>query len=326
MWTVNGTDLHYVIVGTGEPIVVLHGGPGGNLLDMLELVKFAPSHRWVFYDQRGSGESDRFPVDPKALDTAATFFSIEQHVADLEGVREKLGAEQITVLGHSWGGGLAAFYAAAHPDRVKRLIVYNGGPMWPDLKAAKKDAFKARATPEVGAQLAETGKRIGENMESWSQEMLDVEFAKMVLPILPLFDCVVGQPPNPGEIGRGGFWANQLTNSYIDKFDRPSFAAKLAKVNAPALLTYGRCEPNPPERQTFLRDALPNATMVVFDQSGHNAHREQPELFGRVLNAFLTDAALPVTPFDGSAQSLGWSPALPQAPKAEGEGEPYGAE
>ena len=61
MWAVNGTNLHYVIVGTGDPIVVLHGGPGGNLRDMLELAEFAPDYRWVFYDQRGSGESDRFP-------------------------------------------------------------------------------------------------------------------------------------------------------------------------------------------------------------------------------------------------------------------------
>lgn len=311
MWEVNGTSLHYVTIGEGEPIVVLHGGPGGNLLDMLALVPFAPGYRWVFYDQRGSGESSRFPVDPKQLDEVVAFFTIDNHVQDLEEIRQKIGAEQMTILGHSWGGGLAIFYGAAHPDRVKKIIVYNGGPLWPELNTAKKLAFRKRAGPRTNAQIAQIRQGIEEHMETWSQEILDLEFVKMVCPLLPLFDCKPGVPRNPDEVGQGGFWANQLTNRYIKKFDRTSFAAKLAKVNAPVLLTYGRCEPNPPERQTFLRDALPNATMVVFELSGHNAHLEQPELFSRLLRAFLSGKPLPMPAFAGPAESLGWSAGLP---------------
>ena len=78
-------------------------------------------------------------------------------------------------------------------------------------------------------------------------------------------------------------------------------------MTAPTLITYGRCEPNPPERQTYLRDALPNSTMVVFSESGHTAHLEQPELFGQVLRAFLADEPLPVEHYNGEATALGWS-------------------
>ena len=53
-WEINGTKLHYVMTGQGEPIIVLHGGPGGNLSSKLELAQFAPDNRWIFYDQRGS--------------------------------------------------------------------------------------------------------------------------------------------------------------------------------------------------------------------------------------------------------------------------------
>lgn len=60
-WEINGTRLHYLMMGEGAPIVVLHGGPGGNLSSKLGLISCAPEHRWVFYDQRGTGESSEYP-------------------------------------------------------------------------------------------------------------------------------------------------------------------------------------------------------------------------------------------------------------------------
>ena len=47
--------------------------------------------------------------------------------------------------------------------------------------------------------------------------------------------------------------------------------------------------------------------MIVFDESGHNAHREQPELFGRLLRAFLSGEVLPMEHYDGTASTLGWT-------------------
>ena len=91
--------------------------------------------------------------DLERLDEAGDFFSVDRQVDDLEEIRKKLGFERITVLGHSWGGGLAAFYAAAHPDRVKKLIVYNGGPVWPELRAAKKRALEERSGPEIKSSV-----------------------------------------------------------------------------------------------------------------------------------------------------------------------------
>lgn len=303
-WEINGTKLHYVMIGSGEPIVVLHGGPGGNLDSKLEFADFAPGFQWIFYDQRGCGESERFPVDLEQLDEAAAFFSVERQVEDLEEIRKKLGFEKITILGHSWGGGLAVFYAVAHPDRVKRLVVYNGGPMWPELRAAKKTALEERSGPEINSRAAELVARIGENIATLDQETLDAEFVKLICLYIPAYDCNPTAPLSLDELGRGGFWANQLTNRYIEGFDRDAFARKLAKVKAPTLITYGRCEPNPPERQTYLRDAIPNSIMIVFDESGHNAHREQPELFGQVLRAFLYDEPLPLEHYDREAETL----------------------
>ena len=157
------------MIGEAEPIVVLHGGPGGNLTSKLDLVGIAPGYQQVFYDQSGGGESDRYPVDLERLEEATAWFSLENNVEDLEENRRKLGAQKIIVLGHSWGGALAAFYAAAHPDRVEKLVIYNGGPMWPELRSAKKAFFKARLGPELGARMAELSAGINENLETWDQ-------------------------------------------------------------------------------------------------------------------------------------------------------------
>lgn len=56
------TSLFYRIVGEGDTIVLLHGGPGGNLLGWHPIEALADTYRLVEYDQRGSGESERLPL------------------------------------------------------------------------------------------------------------------------------------------------------------------------------------------------------------------------------------------------------------------------
>jgi len=148
---------------------------------------------------------------------------------------------------------------------------------------------------------------IGENIETWDQQTLDSTFIAMIAMYIPAYNCNTETSPKSKELGRGGFWANQLTNQYIKEFKREEFAKKLAMIDAPTLITYGCCEVNPPERQTFLRDAIPKSKMVIFTESGHNAHLEQPELFGDVLRAFLTDENLPLEAYMENAAALNWS-------------------
>jgi len=306
-WDINGTNLHFVIKGTGEPIVVLHGGPGGNLTSKLDFVSLSSDYQWVFFDQRGSGESDRFPVDIDSLEEAASFFSISNYVQDLEEIRINLGIEKMILLGHSWGGAYATFYAAAYPKHVKKLIVYNGGPVWPELRAAKKAAIRSRTDSQVNEFIKELSSRVGDNIDIWDQSSLDSVFIEMMSLLIPAYYCQMDSSPHVDEMGRSGFWANQLTNRYINTFNRESFAEQLSKVMAPTLITYGCCEVNPPERQTFLRDAIPNSKMVIFAESGHNAHKEQPELFRDVLSAFLSDEDLPLQEYMGLSGDLSWS-------------------
>ncbi|HEV7289975.1 prolyl aminopeptidase [Sphingomonas sp.] len=113
----DGHQLYYERVGTpgAKPAIFLHGGPGGG---------FAPSHRRLFdptrydvllFDQRGCGRS----TPHAGLEDNTTWHL----VADMERLRELLGAEQWLVFGGSWGSTLGLAYAQTHPDRVSALVL-----------------------------------------------------------------------------------------------------------------------------------------------------------------------------------------------------------
>src|SRR5689334_16427123 len=88
--------------GAGDPVVLLHGGPGmGDYFDRFPQM-LSPPHCVVAYDQRGCGAS-----------SCNGSFSVHDHVADLDAIRSHLGANRIHVFGHSWGGLLAQLYAKA---------------------------------------------------------------------------------------------------------------------------------------------------------------------------------------------------------------------
>ncbi|HTR77793.1 MAG TPA: alpha/beta hydrolase [Gemmatimonadaceae bacterium] len=118
--------IYYKVVGVGrDTVVVLHGGAGFTMDYLVpDLAPLGKSHTLIFYDQRGSGRS---PAPHDTLHITAA-----KHVADLEALRVHFGIQRLAILGHSWGGELAALYAAAHPDRVARLVLEDPAPPWND--------------------------------------------------------------------------------------------------------------------------------------------------------------------------------------------------
>jgi len=124
--TVPGDELYYQRVGKlGQrmPIIVLHGGPGMDRSYLLpQMLELAKDHEVIFYDQRGSGKSSVGPFDPYQI-------TMERYVQDLEAVRKYFGAEKIILLGHSWGGILAAEYEIDYSQHVAALILMDSVPM-----------------------------------------------------------------------------------------------------------------------------------------------------------------------------------------------------
>jgi len=106
------------------PVVFLHGGPG--IADMVGDAAYfgqltADGYDVWVYDQVGSGRSSRL-ADPRG-------YTIPREVADLEAIRGRIGADRMVLVGHSWGGQVAA----AYPEHVAKVVFSSPGPLAPAL-------------------------------------------------------------------------------------------------------------------------------------------------------------------------------------------------
>lgn len=101
--TVPGGPVYYRVLteGEGVPLVILHGGPGGSSCSMGVFADL-PGRPVVVYDQLGSGRSGR-PRDEG-------LWTVERFVEELHSLRQQLGLRRMHLMGHSWGGALAAAY------------------------------------------------------------------------------------------------------------------------------------------------------------------------------------------------------------------------
>jgi pimeloyl-ACP methyl ester carboxylesterase len=136
--------------GTGPAFVLLHGA-GGHLLSLFNLVrKLEDEFRVVSMDSRWSGQSgDSEP------------YQWDDLVRDVEAVVEQLGLEHPVVAGHSWGGMIAAYYGAAHPEARAVINIDGHGSgdpsLYDGLTAEEVEATRAKmAALNDGAMPTET--------------------------------------------------------------------------------------------------------------------------------------------------------------------------
>ena len=110
-------NIYYEQAGNpdGQPVIFLHGGPGGGLVPEYRRFHDPAAYRVVLLDQRGSGQST-----PHAGLEENTTWDL---VSDIEKLREHLGIESWQVFGGSWGSTLALAYAQTHPERVRGLVL-----------------------------------------------------------------------------------------------------------------------------------------------------------------------------------------------------------
>lgn len=129
------------IHGAKPPIVMLHGGPGGDHEHFMPAVALADERAVVLYDQLDCGQSDR-PNDPKN-------WRVDRFVDEIDLVRKALGIDRWHLLGHSWGGTLALEYGARRPAALRGLAM--ASPLV-STKSWIADANALRATLPADAQ------------------------------------------------------------------------------------------------------------------------------------------------------------------------------
>ena len=258
----------------GTPVVFLSGGPGvpNYLADVAALL---PDRRVVTYDQRGTGDS-------RALDGD---YSWAAHVNDLEQLRFALGAEQLALFGHSWGGMLAQLYACEHPQRVERLFACNPstgvGADWAkmekavvnwNMKCCSLVEFLAIGMNSVLAMIpGRTGKRALERI--FSQVWLNYQQSRQKSELDSRMLAGIGRD------------ATMKTKASVCQLPEDKLEVGLASVSYPFRMVYGA-------RDIYgdliegTRKRLPRVEFEVWQEVGHLPWIDDPIRFQRSLQSF----------------------------------------
>lgn len=277
----NGVRLWTAETGKGTPIVVIHGGPGMDHESLAaDLEPLAKHHRVIYYDQRGGGQST-LPADPAVL-------TIDDHVRDLEALRQHLGLEKLTLVAHSFGPAIAALYAIRYPEHVERMVFL--GPIPP-----RKGKFFEEFGATIGQRLTDEQKKRAEELQKELATAADANavcrqyWAIMTPPRLgksaPASVVKSDLCTAPAEAIRYGMTkTNPATFGSLGDWN---WTADLARVKAPTLIIHGEEDAIPMAMVSEWVTALPNARILRLAHTAHFPHAEQPKVVFPAIETFL---------------------------------------
>jgi proline iminopeptidase len=280
--SINGTKLYCKIqaqpfkpeTGKGEPLLIVHGGPGLNHTYLLPHLKNLS--KWftlVFYDQRACGRS----AIPSSDSTSLNFF-----VNDIEGIRKNLGVEKIMLFSHSWGAIPVTQYALDHPDRVKGIIYCNPVALSKEYDAMTLEAQQARVTgrdstnrsiiigsPDFKAGKADAYRRLFmlsfQHSFSNADNFLDLKFELQ---------------PNFKQASQALFTG---LGPDLKEFN---FYNSVQRFRFPTLILHGRDDVLPLQASERLLESIPNSRLSIFRDSGHFIFIEEPKKFYQEITTF----------------------------------------
>lgn len=275
----DGTELAYRVTGDGgaPPLVCLPGGPGRAAAYLEDLGGLGAHRTLIPPDTRGSGAS-AMPAD---LATCR----VDRLVADVEALRGHLGLETFDLLGHSAGGSLAQLYAAAHPERLRRLVLVTpsfasiGLPSDTGaeevLRSRAAEPWYARALPAYRAVKA--ARSFGEaaphrlafeplmygRWDAAARAHAAADPAQRSLPVSEAF--YAGYAP-----------------------DTEALAARLARLAAPVLLLAGEHDLWPTAAAAArAAGVFPDAELTVLPGAGHYPWLDDAAAFAAAVTGFL---------------------------------------
>ncbi|MDX6292910.1 MAG: proline iminopeptidase [Kribbellaceae bacterium] len=274
---IRDTRLHVDQRGPEDapPLLFLHGGPGSGSYDFMSFQgdRLSERLRLVGVDQRGVQHSD--PLDGPVTE--------DDLIADFEALRQTLGFDRWSILGHSYGGRLALRYAVTHPGTVARVIFEN--PPW-DMVLATRTLVDA-ALP----LLTELGDEAGaEELLSHEGPATAAMWDARIALVQRLGDRRMEIYFGPDAQGAGRF-AEEITRT-------PGFSESLLpyleRLTQSALLIKGGHDPVTSAEEIDLFQAqVPNGRFQLFDTAGHFVHAEQPEAYARLATDFILSSPPP---------------------------------
>ncbi len=289
--TPDSLRLFYRVVGGGpDTVVAIHGGPGVDLESIAgDFQPLAERHTVIFYDQRGAGRSS-LPADTARL-------GARHQLADLEAVRRHFGLERLTLVAHSYGPLLAASYALAHPQRVRRMVFF--GPVPPragEFFRRFGAAVSARMDSVARARLADAGRRLTSSgtdtagVRQACREYWDVAMRPRLADpgsgsALIRSDLCASDP-------RGIRYGLAVTNRVVfGSYGLWDLRDELRTLRVPTLVVHGEREAIPMDLVEEWVQVMPNAQLLKVPRAAHFAYAERPDLVWPAVERFLEATA-----------------------------------
>ncbi len=280
----NGVLIHYRTFGEPDKptLIVLHGGPGADHQYLLPLAELANDYFVVFYDQVGTGLSQRVPIED---------ITIASFIRDLDAVVQHFSPEEpVVIVGHSWGAMLGSAYSSENPERVSHLVLAEPGFVeYPQLQTM----MDKNGGPTFKQILGLTGAWLNQFRARGDDYARMDLFLQKVLPVFqsPKEMCN-GQMPemNLGRFGGANFKATIQRSLSDEEFARSlHFAKEMKTFPGKILLITGSC--NQLTDQDYVKQIASyyhHPETAEINKAGHFMFNDQPdESIGR-LKQFLS--------------------------------------
>jgi|SRR6218665_1523826 len=271
------TKTYYRVYGSGNPLLIINGGPGMNSNGFEKLAqKLSVTNQVILYDQRGTGKSVLSKID-------GTTITMDLMVSDMEAIRKKLHIQKWNILGHSFGGMLASYYATKHPETISKLILSSSGGVNLGLLSYVGNHIQSKLTATERDSLAYWNSKIAGG---------DTGFAVRLgrgRALAPAYLYHKEHVPLLAErLTQGNADINNLVweNLQQIKFD---CAPKLIRFNQPVLIIQGKQDIIKPETAATAHRAFKNSKVVLLDDCGHYGWLDAAEKYFDSIGQFLKE-------------------------------------
>lgn len=266
----NGVMIYYEEFGEGEPLMILHGGPGASHDYFLPyLLPLARHNRLIFIDERGSGRSG-------ILDDASQY-TVENMVEDVEAVRTALGLGKMNLLGHSYGGVLAQAYAFKYQENLSHLILCSTFPSTSQMNEVFVK-IKENMTPELRERINKMeeeglyGHGLPYERNRYTEEYMIAAWGEGYFPYL------YQRNPDPAyDPASQGFawtlyremWGSNGEYIIDGNLKSVEYVDRLPTIKVPTLINCGDNDECAPSLSEEMHEKIPGSKLVIFPQSGH---------------------------------------------------------
>lgn len=266
-------NIHITKYGSGDPILIINGGPGLNSKGFASLAEvIGKNNTAILYDQRGTGKSTISQIDSSTI-------TIDLMVEDIEVIRKHLKIKEWVVLGHSFGGMLASYYTTKYPEHVRGLILSSSGGI--DMELLSRVRITSKLSEKELHSFQHWSNKIQEGDTTYNARLNRANALASAYLYNKSFIPAVAH-----RLLQANLTINRLVFQSMIAIDF-NCAEGLKKFNKPTLIMQGKQDVVDIELSNKAHNVLPNSKVIIIDKCGHYGWLEQSETYFGEINKFL---------------------------------------